>query len=70
SPMPVKFSPMKVNRTIVAYFTFMGLNFTGIGEMITQTAFSALVIGAAVAGALAFGLGGREWAAKQLNKIK
>ncbi|MEP2735664.1 MAG: mechanosensitive ion channel [Erythrobacter sp.] len=59
-----------VKYATIVLFTFMGLNFTGIGEMITQTAFSALVIGAAVAGALAFGLGGREWAAKQLNKIK
>ena len=59
-----------VKYATIVLFTFMGLNFTGVGEMITQTAFSALVIGAAVAGALAFGLGGREWAAKQLNKIK
>ncbi|MEW4449128.1 mechanosensitive ion channel [Qipengyuania sp. JC766] len=61
--------------TIVRYatiflFTFMGLNFTGVGEVITGTAFSAIVIGASVAGALAFGLGGREWAARQLEKLE
>ncbi len=59
--------------TIVRYatiliFTFMGLSYTGVGEIITETAFSALVIGAAVAGALAFGLGGREWAGKKLEE--
>ncbi|MEL6530738.1 MAG: mechanosensitive ion channel [Pseudomonadota bacterium] len=60
--------------TIVRYatmllFTFMGLQFMGVGEEIVQTAFSALVIGLAVAGALAFGLGGRDWAAKKLDQI-
>ncbi len=59
-----------VKYATIVLFTFMGLNFTGVGEMITQTAFSAIVIGMSVAGALAFGLGGREWAAKQLDKIK
>ena len=46
----------------------MGLSYTGVGDIITETAFSALVIGAAVAGALAFGLGGREWAARKLEQ--
>ena len=36
--------------------------------MIPETAFTAIVIGASVAGALAFGLGGREWAAKKLEE--
>lgn len=49
-------------------FTFMGLEFMGVGEEIVRLAFGALVIGGAVAGALAFGLGGRAWAARQLDK--
>lgn len=49
-------------------FTFMGLEFMGVGEEIVRLAFGALVIGGAVAGALAFGLGGRQWAARQLDK--
>jgi len=53
----------------VLLFSFMGLQFMGVGEEIVQTAFSALVIGLAVAGSLAFGLGGREWAAKKLDAI-
>lgn len=60
--------------TIVRYatillFTFMGLQFMGVGESIVQTAFSALVIGGAVAAALAFGLGGREWAGRKLEEM-
>ncbi|MBV7258159.1 mechanosensitive ion channel [Erythrobacter crassostreae] len=60
--------------TVVRYatmllFAFMGLQFMGVGEEIVQTAFSALVIGIAVAGSLAFGLGGREWAAKKLDQM-
>ena len=60
--------------TVVRYatmllFTFMGLQFMGVGEEIVQIAFSALVIGLAVAGALAFGIGGRDWAAKKLEQM-
>jgi hypothetical protein len=60
--------------TIVRYatiilFTFMGLQFMGVGEDIVQTAFTALVIGGAVAAALAFGLGGREWAGRKLEEM-
>ena len=57
-----------VRYATMVLFTFMGLQFMGVGQEIVQTAFSALVIGGAVAGALAFGLGGREWAARQLEK--
>lgn len=57
-----------VRWATIIIFTFMGLSYTGVGDIITETAFSALVIGAAVAGALAFGLGGREWAARKLEQ--
>ena len=50
-------------------FIFMGLEFMGVGERIVQMAFGALVIGGAVAGALAFGLGGRDWAKRKLDQI-
>ncbi len=60
--------------TIVRYatiilFTFMGLQFMGVGEEIVQTAFTALVIGGAAAAALAFGWGGRHVAGKVLEDI-
>ena len=50
-------------------FIFMGLEFMGVGERIVQMAFGALVIVGAVAGALAFGLGGRDWAKRKLDQI-
>lgn len=51
--------------------TFMGLNQMGIGDEIVNTAFRSFVWAAAfaagVGGAVAFGLGGREWAKSKLN---
>ena len=60
--------------TIVRYatiilFTFMGLQFMGVGEEIVQTAFTALVIGGAAAAAIAFGWGGRHVAGKVLEDL-
>ena len=54
----------------VVLFTFMGLEFMGVGEKVVQMAFGALVIGLAVAAALAFGLGGRDAAAKTLEDLR
>ena len=53
----------------IVLFIFMGLQFMGVGQNIVEMAFGALVIGGAVAGALAFGLGGRQWAARKLEEI-
>lgn len=60
--------------TIVKYgtiflFAFIGLRQMGIGEEIVDMAFGAVVIGSAVAAALAFGIGGREWAARKLEEF-
>ncbi len=57
-----------VRWATIIIFTFMGLSYTGVGDIITETAFSAMVVGLAVAGALAFGLGGREWAGRKLEE--
>jgi hypothetical protein len=59
--------------TIIKYatifvFTFMGLSFMQVGDEIVRIFFAALMIGGAVAGALAFGLGGRGWAARKLEE--
>lgn len=59
--------------TIIKYatifvFTFMGLSFMEVGDEIVRIFFAALMIGGAVAGALAFGLGGRDWAARKLEE--
>ena len=58
-----------VKYAVIGLFVAMGLSQMGIGGPIVQTAFSAVVIAAAVAGALAFGLGGRDAAARALDKL-
>ncbi len=58
-----------VRWATIILFVFMGLEFTGIGGMIPSSALTILLAGAAVAGALAFGLGGRDWAARKLEQM-
>ncbi|MXO49299.1 mechanosensitive ion channel [Erythrobacter vulgaris] len=58
-----------VRWATIILFVFMGLQFTGIGGMIPANALTILIAGVAVAGALAFGLGGREWAARKLEEM-
>jgi Conserved TM helix len=53
----------------VGLFIFIGLKQMNIGGPIVDYAFAAIAIGASVAFALAFGLGGREAAAKKLNDL-
>lgn len=53
----------------ILIFVFLGLSSLDPAGDIIPTAFGALVIGTAVAGALAFGLGGREWAGEVLQKM-
>ncbi|MEL6877456.1 MAG: mechanosensitive ion channel [Pseudomonadota bacterium] len=58
-----------VRYAAMLLFAFMGLRFMGVGNEIVEMAFGALVVGAAVAASLAFGLGGRDWAAKKLEQL-
>ncbi|MGV3555671.1 MAG: mechanosensitive ion channel [Croceibacterium sp.] len=58
-----------VRWVTIVLFIFMGLEFMGVGEDIVRMAFAALVVGGAVAGALAFGLGGRDWAKRKLDQL-
>ena len=65
-----------VRYSTIILFVAMGLRYMGIGDTIIDTAFSALVIGGAAAaalifgvgGAIAFGLGGRDAAARFLKE--
>jgi len=61
-----------VKAVAIILFVVMGLNQMNLGDGIVETAFKyslgAAAFAAGVGGALAFGLGGREWAGKQLNK--
>lgn len=57
-----------VRWATVALFIAMGLSFMGIADSIVELAFGAVVVGGALAAALAFGLGGRNAAARLLDK--
>lgn len=54
----------------IGLFIFIGIKQMSIGGMIIDYAFGALAIGGAVAFALAFGLGGRDAAAKVLSDLR
>lgn len=62
------FAPTIVNYAVIGLFVAMGLNFMGIADNIVYMAFGAIIISAAVACALAFGLGGRPTAHKLLEQ--
>lgn len=51
---------------IIILATFMALSQLGIAPRIVETLFTFGIIGIAAAFAIAFGIGGREWAAKKL----
>ena len=56
-----------VKYTAMVLFIFLGLSSLDPEGQIIPVAFSAFVISAAVAAAIAFGWGGRDWASKVLN---
>src|SRR5699024_10656417 len=58
-----------VKWAVIILFVAMGLKSMGVADSIIEMAFGALVIGAAAA-MLAFGLGGRDAAARQLAKLE
>ena len=62
------FGPAIVRYAVIGLFVAIGLNQMGIGGPIVEMAFGAVVISAAVAAAIAFGLGGRDVAARMLEK--
>ena len=53
-----------VRYAIIALFTAIGLTFMGLADQIVMMAFGLILGSAAVATALAFGLGGRDAAAR------
>lgn len=59
-----------VRIATVVLFAAIGLKYMGLADSIINLAFGALVVGGAAAAALAFGLGGRDAAARQLDKIQ
>ncbi len=57
-----------VRYSIIALFTAIGLTFMGLADAIVMMAFGLILGSAAVATALAFGLGGRDAAARALDR--
>ncbi len=57
-----------VRYSIIALFTAIGLTFMGLADRIVMLAFGLILGSAAVACALAFGLGGRDAAARILER--
>jgi len=62
------FAQTIVRYAIIALFTAIGLTFMGLADAIVQMAFGLILGAAAVATALAFGLGGRDAAARVLER--
>jgi hypothetical protein len=62
------FAQTIVKYAIIALFTAIGLTFMGLANEIVILAFGLILGSAAIATALAFGLGGRDWAARQLDR--
>ena len=56
-----------VKYAIIALFTAIGLTFMGLADQIVMMAFGLILGSAAIATALAFGLGGRDAAARILS---
>ena len=57
-----------VRYAIIALFTAIGLTFMGLADIIVYMAFGLILGSAAIATALAFGLGGRDAAARLLDR--
>jgi len=57
-----------VRYAIIALFTAIGLTFMGLADQIVMLAFGLILGSAAIAAALAFGLGGRDAAARILER--
>lgn len=57
-----------IRYAIIALFTAIGLTFMGLADQIVMLAFGLILGAAAIATALAFGLGGRDAAARLLDR--
>ncbi len=59
-----------IKYVTIVLFAAMGLKAMGIADSIIELGFGAVVVGGALAAALAFGLGGRDAASRTLSKIE
>ncbi|HSR04113.1 MAG TPA: mechanosensitive ion channel [Proteiniclasticum sp.] len=65
-----RFAAIVVKSLIVAIAALMALSHLGIGALFVETLFIAIIVSAAVAFALAFGIGGRDFAKSTLLKLE
>lgn len=56
--------------TTIILFVAIGLQYMGLADAIVNLAFGSLVVGAALAAALAYGLGGRDVAHRSLQRLE
>jgi hypothetical protein len=54
----------------IVLFVFIGLQYMGLADSIINLAFGSIVVGAALAAALAYGLGGRDVAHRSLERLE
>jgi hypothetical protein len=59
-----------IRYAAIALFVAIGLRSMGLADSIVNLAFGAIVVGAAAAAAIAFGLGGRDAASRQLQRLE
>jgi len=62
------YAPTIIKYAVIALFTAIGLTFMGLADQIVMLAFGLILGSAAIATALAFGLGGRDAAAQILER--
>jgi len=62
------YAPTIIKYAVIALFTAIGLTFMGLADQIVMLAFGLILGSAAVATAIAFGLGGRDYAARLLEE--
>jgi len=65
-----RFAAIVVKSVIVAIAALMALSHLGIGALFVETLFIAIIVSTAVAFALAFGIGGRDFAKSTLQKLE
>ncbi len=65
-----RFAAIVVKSVIVAVAGLMALSHLGIGALFVETLFIAIIVSAAVAFAIAFGIGGRDFAKNTLLKLE
>lgn len=65
-----RFAAMVVKGVIIAIAGLMALSHLGIGALFVETLFIAVIAATAVAFAIAFGIGGRDFAKNTLQKLE